>query len=65
MYDGDHIAGTSSPLLDQLTGLNIPDIIQSSSTDIYLNFISDGSETELGFVIEFSAGNYKNRNILG
>lgn len=49
VYDGD---STSAPEIASLTG-TLPDELMSTGRDIFINFISDDSETTLGFRIQF------------
>ena len=42
--------------LGSLTGDTIPDDIQSTGPDLYINFVSDDSENWDGFIIQYSVG---------
>ena len=53
MYDGADEFGTQ---LAQLDGDSIPNPIESTGRDMFLNFLSDDSETRAGFQIQFEAG---------
>ena len=53
VYDGADEFGTQ---LAQLDGDSIPNPIQSTGRDMFLNFLSDDSETRAGFQIQFEAG---------
>ena len=53
VYDGANEFGTQ---LAQLDGDSIPNPIESTGRDMFLNFLSDDSETRAGFQIQFEAG---------
>jgi len=46
VYDGE---SSSSPLIGTYSGSSLPSPIQSSSGNLYVRFISDGSGTYKGF----------------
>ena len=52
IYDGDSLF---NPELASLTGTSANDVT-STGTELYINFISDGSVTTTGFQIQFDAG---------
>ena len=52
IYDGGSLFDSE---LARLTGI-FPDDVISTGTELYINFISDESETTLGFKIQFDAG---------
>ena len=58
IYDGDDISGTTSPKIGSFTG-GLPTSAtkpQSTGRDMYLNFLSDDSQTYEGFKLQFDAG---------
>ena len=52
VYDGGSLFDIELALL---TGI-FPDDVISTGTELYINFISDESETAPGFLIQFDAG---------
>ena len=52
VYDGSSLFDIE---LASLTGI-FPDDVTSTGTELYINFISDESETAPGFLIQFDAG---------
>ena len=50
VYDGD---STSAPLLGQFSGSSLPAPITSSSTKLYVRFVSDGSVVYRGFTARY------------
>ncbi|WP_196888509.1 CUB domain-containing protein [Aureivirga sp. CE67] len=55
VYDGPN---TTSPLLGEFTGNNIPDEVQSSygNNQMYVEFIADGNETASGWLASYYVG---------
>ena len=53
IHDGD---SSSANLIDQLWGANLPNDITSTGSDIFINFLSDESETYSGFKMKFLVG---------
>ena len=54
IYDGDSIFASS---IGSLTGI-LPGEVVSSGSDIFINFVSDGSEQSLGFRIQYEASKH-------
>ena len=52
VYDGGSLFDIE---LAVLTGI-FPDDVISTGTELYINFVSDESETTAGFLIQFDAG---------
>jgi len=50
IYDGED---NSAPLLAELSGSNIPGDIESSSNKVFIEFITDGSDTAPGFYLNY------------
>ena len=50
VYDG---GSTSAPLIGQFSGSSLPAPITSSSTELYVQFTSDGSSTYAGFTARY------------
>ena len=53
IHDGD---SSSANLIDQLWGANLPNDITSTGSNIFINFLSDESETYSGFKMKFLVG---------
>ena len=54
VYDGSN---SSAPLFGAYTGNTIPPFVTSSGNDVYVNFVTDASNTDKGWQISYNAFN--------